>query len=403
MASNLLDSVRGFITPQLIGQASSYLGESSEGITRAIGGAVPTVLTGLINNAESGGAAALLSNAKEVASSNILGNLGNLFSGSSTLPSGVGSLSSLFGDRLGGMTSALSSFSGIKNSSASSLLGMIVPVILSVIGKHAMDNNLSPAGLSSFLSAQKSSAMDALPSGLNITNLFGSARQAVTGSASELRSAVTPKRTNWLWPILLILLAVILLFYFIRGCNRKPEAAVTPPADTTTTAPTVMDTTAASMPGRESMKVKLADGTEIDAYKGGIEDVLVNCLNDANCKAGKDKWFDFDNINFETGSAAITPESQAQVSNIVAILKAYPKARIKIGGYTDKTGDPAANKTLSQQRAEAVLNAIKAAGANGAQLVGAEGYGSAFAKVPETASDEERKKDRRIAVQLREK
>jgi outer membrane protein OmpA-like peptidoglycan-associated protein len=198
-------------------------------------------------------------------------------------------------------------------------------------------------------------------------------------------------------------LGVILLFYFIRGCNRKPEAAVTPPVDTTTAAPTVVDTTAASMPARESFQVKLADGTEINAYKGGIEDMLVTCLNDVNCKAGKDKWFDFDNINFEMGSAAITPESQAQINNIVAILKAYPKARIKIGGYTDKTGDPAANKTLSQQRAEAVLNAIKAAGAKEAQLVGAEGYGSAFAKVPATASDEERKKDRRIAVQLREK
>jgi outer membrane protein OmpA-like peptidoglycan-associated protein len=87
----------------------------------------------------------------------------------------------------------------------------------------------------------------------------------------------------------------------------------------------------------------------------------------------------------------------------VAILKAYPKAKIKIGGYTDKTGDADANKKLSQQRADAVMNAIKTSGANISQLLGAEGYGSGFAKMDSTASDEERKVDRRIAVQLREK
>ena len=173
----------------------------------------------------------------------------------------------------------------------------------------------------------------------------------------------------------------------------------TTPADTNTT--TTMPTT--SNTSRESTKVKLADGTEINAYKGGVEDQLVACLNDAGCAAGKDKWYDFDNINFETGSAKLTAESQAQVQNIVAILKAYPKAKIKIGGYTDKTGNAAANKTLSQQRADAVMNAIKASGADAGQLVGAEGYGSEFAKVAADASDEERRKDRRIAVQLREK
>jgi outer membrane protein OmpA-like peptidoglycan-associated protein len=134
-----------------------------------------------------------------------------------------------------------------------------------------------------------------------------------------------------------------------------------------------------------------------------VEDQLVACLNDAGCAAGKDKWYDFDNMNFETGSAKLTAASQEQVQNIAAILKAYPKAKIKIGGYTDAVDNAAANKTLSQERADAVMKAIKSAGANAGQLVGAEGYGSQFAKVAATASDEERRQDRRIAVQLREK
>ena len=114
-------------------------------------------------------------------------------------------------------------------------------------------------------------------------------------------------------------------------------------------------------------------------------------------------WFDFDNLNFKTGSADITEESIKQVQNIAAILKAYPKLKIKIGGYTDKTGDSLANFKLSQGRAESVLSALKSSGANPSQLLGAEGYGTSNAKAPADAPDEERKKDRRISVSVREK
>lgn len=152
-----------------------------------------------------------------------------------------------------------------------------------------------------------------------------------------------------------------------------------------------------------SIKVKLVDGTELDAHKGGIEDKLVTFLSDANSKAGKDVWFDFDNLNFKTGSAQLTEESNAQVKNIAAILKAYPSLKVKIGGYTDKSGDSTANMKLSQSRADAVLAALKAIGANQAQLVGAEGYGSMYAKAAADAPDEERKLDRHISLGIREK
>jgi outer membrane protein OmpA-like peptidoglycan-associated protein len=91
------------------------------------------------------------------------------------------------------------------------------------------------------------------------------------------------------------------------------------------------------------------------------------------------------------------------VENIATILKAFPKASLKIGGYTDKTGDEPANVKLSQARAEAVVAALKTNGITKGQLDGAEGYGSQFAKVPAEATDEERRKDRRIAVSPRNK
>lgn len=199
---------------------------------------------------------------------------------------------------------------------------------------------------------------------------------------------------SWIMPLVLLLLAAMGVWFFLRGSGDEE----TPPVQAA-----VPVEIKSPEPVRQSMKVKLIDGTELDAYRGGVEDRLVACISDSGCVPGKDLWFDFDNLNFETGSAKITAESQVQVNNIAAILKAYPALKIKIGGYTDKTGNEELNKKLSQERAVSVTNAITTAGANASQLEIPEGYGSSFAVVPAEALEEERRPDRRISISLRAK
>jgi outer membrane protein OmpA-like peptidoglycan-associated protein len=212
-------------------------------------------------------------------------------------------------------------------------------------------------------------------------------------------SDVAVSKINWLSLMLGTILFMGLIIFTFKGCkgsnDSQTEATETALTETNATAPTLSE--------RESVKVKLPDGTELDAYKTGIEDQLVSFLNNPASVPGKDVWFDFDNLNFKTGSADITEESKVQIQNITAILKAYPKVKIKIGGYTDKTGDSLSNLKLSQGRADAVEKALKASGVNIAQLTGAEGYGSQYATIGASASDEERMKDRRIAISVRAK
>jgi outer membrane protein OmpA-like peptidoglycan-associated protein len=278
---------------------------------------------------------------------------------------------------------------------------------LGLVGKHVMSNGLSGGGLLSWLTGQKDAVSAALPAGLNLSSVFDDAAGAVKQAADyrpsvpEVKDSGMPK---WLLPLLLIALGALALWYFMRGCNAGDKAAAVVDS-AVTKVDAAIDSAAAGVveAARETFNVTLPDGTVLSAFRGGIEDKLVSCLNDANCKVGKDVWFDFDNLNFEVGSARLTAESQVQVNNIAAILKAYPKVKIKIGGYTDKTGDAAANKKLSQERADAVTAAIKTAGGNAGQLLPAEGYGSEFATVPAEASDEARKVDRRISVSVREK
>ena len=205
---------------------------------------------------------------------------------------------------------------------------------------------------------------------------------------------------GWLkWLLPLLLLAALL--YWWKGCDHKTAEAVVPAVD----APKVIDTPAVVVtPTKTSMMVKLADSTEINAYKGGIEDQLVTFLNNKAATIDtadkKANWYTFDDLNFVFGKTTLTDSSKKQVSNLLAVMKAYPNLKFKIGAYTDKKGDDASNLKLSQGRAEAVLAAIKAGGGDVSRITKAEGYGETLAVVPESGTDEERLKDRRTAIRV---
>jgi outer membrane protein OmpA-like peptidoglycan-associated protein len=401
MSFNLLDSIKGLITPSLISSAATSLGENSGGITKALEGAVPALLSGVINKSTSD-SSGIFDLAKKAAGSGVLDNLtGSLSGGNSNLMNmGTSLLSGIFGGKTNMLSSLISSFAGIKPSSGSSLLASLAPIALGVIGKHALSSGMDARGLGNFLSSQKDAVNKAMPSGLSLSSLYADSTPRVP-SVPEPPTSGLPK---WVLPLLLVVVGAALLFYLFRSCNvPKTDNMAT---DTTAMVAPSPDTAEVATPppatGRESLKVELPNGTTLDAYKGGIEDQLVAFLKDDDAKVSKDKWFDFDNLNFNTGTAEITAESQAQINNIAAILKAFPKVIIKIGGYTDKTGDEAGNMKLSKARADAVKKALATAEV-GKQVTDAEGYGSEFAKAAADAPESDRVHDRRVSVSVREK
>jgi outer membrane protein OmpA-like peptidoglycan-associated protein len=207
---------------------------------------------------------------------------------------------------------------------------------------------------------------------------------------------------GWLLPLLLLVLTAGLVMYFIKGSSDHSIPGLTEEIAGNIIAP---DTPHVNNTTRKSLAIRLSDSTEITAYKNGIENQLVLYImsKEPQDSISRSRWFDFDDLNFKTGSAEITASSIHQVHNIVAILKAYPKVKIKIGGYTDKTGDEKLNMQLSQARADAVITALKNAGVHADQLVGAEGYGSQLAQAAADAPDEEKQKDRRISINVRAK
>jgi OOP family OmpA-OmpF porin len=133
----------------------------------------------------------------------------------------------------------------------------------------------------------------------------------------------------------------------------------------------------------------------------GIESKLINFLNDSSKPVDTTTWFNFDRLLFDTGKATLQPSSQEQLGNIAAILKAYPNVHVKIGGYTDNTGDAAANVALSDARAKNVMDALVAAGIDSSRLE-SKGYGEQY-PVGDNATEEGRALNRRIALLVTQK
>jgi outer membrane protein OmpA-like peptidoglycan-associated protein len=101
-------------------------------------------------------------------------------------------------------------------------------------------------------------------------------------------------------------------------------------------------------------------------------------------------------IHFATGKAEILPESKPIIDEIVLLLKKRSDLRVGVEGHTDSTGNPAANKTLSDARAKSVATAVAAAGINPNRME-AVGYGQER-PIADNRTEEGRAKNRRVEI-----
>ncbi|MBS1645378.1 MAG: sodium-translocating pyrophosphatase [Bacteroidetes bacterium] len=148
--------------------------------------------------------------------------------------------------------------------------------------------------------------------------------------------------------------------------------------------------------------LQLKDGVSLEVGAQSSERKLVDFINDAAKQVDKDTWFTMDRLYFETGKTVLKPESQTQIQNIKAIMMAYPNLKIKLGGYTDNTGDDAANMKLSSERAQAAKAAIVKLGVDGRRIE-TEGYGSQYPICPANDTPECKAKNRRIDIRVTQK
>ena len=185
------------------------------------------------------------------------------------------------------------------------------------------------------------------------------------------------------------------------GYNREgKEAAGTElPLEESTAADNNEISTPNAKLGRFSLQ-KLANGVDLNIPEFGIETKLLGFIKGDNA-VDKETWFDFDRLLFETNSANLKGESQEQLRNVSEILKAYPDVHVKLGGYTDNTGNAASNLKLAQDRANSVRVELEKMGIDKDRLE-AEGYGQNH-PVASNDTEEGRAQNRRISIRVTRK
>ncbi|MFS8081995.1 MAG: OmpA family protein [Ginsengibacter sp.] len=404
MESNFLETVKNYFSGELPNQAANSLDEQSKNISTALDMAIPTCLAAILHKATSSeaGSNEIFNLSKEALKHlDATPNVGHL----QGYDEGDIDIDNLLAHKHHDLANVISKYSGISKTSVEKLFSLILPVALGFLGKRVMQNNLSASGLTNYITSEKNNILSGVPPEVSTLPGFFNFKGASPHVIAATHEVVARKKQrSWVLPILLIL-AVFALLIWLSTRNKPAENTLTQ-VDTSKVITTDTSSHGAinPSPARESIKVQLPNGKELDAFKGGIEDRLVTFLKSdwksLSADSLKNKWFDFDNLNFNTGNATITPESEPQLDNIAQILKAFPDAKIKIGGYTDVSGDANVNKKLSQARADAAKNALGKRGV-GSQVISAEGYGSQYATRAATAPDEERALDRHVSVSVR--
>ena len=279
-------------------------------------------------------------------------------------------------------------------------------------GKEVLSGGIDAAGDAAGATYDK--GKEILSGGVGAAgDVAGAARDKVSGAIGSVGNALDIDSgggsfLKWLIPLLLLIGVIALGWMFLgRGTTPATNSNANTSRSNTNTTNTASTVNANANTGdavRKLSEVALPDGTKLQAYPGGIEDQLVKFIQSDEFKNAtpellKEKWFNFDDLNFKFGTTELAPESKRQLDNVTAILKAFPAVKIKIGGYTDKKGDDAGNLKLSDTRAKAVQAALQKEGV-GAQVPEAEGYGEKMATVDENASDDARKVDRKTSIRL---
>jgi len=275
---NIIELIENRLDDRFIDAAASETGLSPDETRTASRAAVPALLAGLLGAiTKPGGTKALGSMLKQ----GLLGD-GSPIAGAtaarSTAGSGIGSVTSLLGEgKLSSLINAIGGFSGIGHSQSRSLIGMVFPVVMGVLGRDQRGGTRSPEGIARLLGSQKREIADAIPasvaSSLRSAGMLDAleeepqrprtAASTRTAESARRHTTETPRpverKRNWLWPVAAGVAALALVVWGLTrvGDDEPDRRAAADVSDDTTqvaaVAPSDIDLTVGDVDLRESM------------------------------------------------------------------------------------------------------------------------------------------------------
>lgn len=363
MSFDILESFNAALGGPVTRQLSSSLGETEEGTRNAVRSIGPTMVAGLIQRvATPSGAADIFRTVNDDrVDSGIVSKLGSIFDNRGSVDSvrGLGEslAGTVFGNRSGALTSAISQVAGIGPNSAMSLLSMGLPIIFGMLRKQVSGGGLDASGLSSLLFSQRGSLERA---GLDnrIAGALG------VGSLSNLLSG-------------------------IPGGPSRPSAE----RETFTGQERV------TMPPPERRKARWLPW----AIAAGVAALALSFIMNRTDHRGAERTASNERTNastesttvyFDSGEVTVNGEGRMRIASVAASAKGADDRVLAITGYTDSSGDPDQNMEIAKNRAVAVKDALVAEGVTESQIVVMDPP----AAVTGTGTDAE---GRRVEIELR--
>jgi len=444
---NLIELLKNEVSDNVVSSLSQKAGVTEDQVKTGFSAGIPAVLAGIMKNgigSDSGFLGKILPGLTGTES-----KTEDLLSGNddSLLEKGKSLLGGLFGNDTNAVTDALSSSSGLSAEKSSGLMAMIAPLVMGFITKTMAAKGWNFSDLLGKIFESKSEITAALPQGLSDSLGLASLKlPKVELPKVEIPKAEVPKADlpkvppvnygaiqepksggsflKWLIPLLIIIIGA----WWIMGrsgCNKSTVGHVTDSLSSKVdslgskmdSAGSAMkagaDAVSSTVAGKlneagdfvrdlgAKISKKLPDGTEISIGENSVESRLISFIEDKSKPVDKTTWFTFDRLYFETGKSTLKAESQEQLKNMVAILKAYPDVNLKLGGYTDNTGDAAINKKISNERANAAMMELVKLGVDPKRLE-AEGYGAEHPIASNDTADG-KAQNRRIDIRVTKK
>lgn len=175
MSVNILDLAKGALGGAVMDQIGGLLGESRENTQSALGAALPAILGGMMQTASSPAGAGSLAQMADEADGGLLDDIGGLVSNNSgmLMSLGVPLLGMLFGGKQDGLVSTIARVAGVGSGSAGTLLKVVAPLVMSMIGKQKKEQNLNTDQFASMLMDQKQHVASAMPDEVSQTLNFG--------------------------------------------------------------------------------------------------------------------------------------------------------------------------------------------------------------------------------------
>ena len=238
MATNLISVISQALSAAITTRIASVLGLSESQVHKAVDAAVPALLGALISLVSKPPGAAKLHDflAKQEPGAlsdfgNVVGETGN----KAFIDKGTSALNSLLGkDTALALGGALSQYSGIGVSNSKSLLGLLTPAVLGILGQEQREQGLDSSGLARLLTSQKDTVVATLPPGfskyfgaIGVLDDVTTARAPVSRETQGYPAGEPPSVWPWLVGAVAVFAIGALASHFLSG--RHDQVAETMP------------------------------------------------------------------------------------------------------------------------------------------------------------------------------